>query len=155
MAVSPGIGCIDSSLAGCLPFASIILIPCAAGASSPKVRAGCGKAACPDLWRGSGAILIPTPIPPSLGQKPQPSLLSREEPTTLLNQLITNWADPYRYGDEIRWGPSCAPRRKTLRAWTPRLESHKLLRITRATMPTPQSFTPAIRDRIVKIATER
>ncbi len=51
-AVSLGIGCIDSSSAGCLPFASTILILSAAWALSPKVRAGCGKAACPDPWRG-------------------------------------------------------------------------------------------------------
>ena len=40
---------------------SIILIPCAAWASSPKARAGCGKAARPDPWRGSWATMIPTP----------------------------------------------------------------------------------------------
>jgi hypothetical protein len=38
--------------AGCLPFASTILILSAAWVLSPKVRAGCGKAACPDPWRG-------------------------------------------------------------------------------------------------------
>lgn len=27
-------------------------IPCAAWASSPKARAGCGNPACPDPWRG-------------------------------------------------------------------------------------------------------
>ena len=35
-----------------LRFASTILILSAAWALSPKVRAGCGKAACPDPWRG-------------------------------------------------------------------------------------------------------
>jgi hypothetical protein len=42
----PGFGCTDLSPPGCLQFASIILllIPCAAWASSPKVRAGWGKA---------------------------------------------------------------------------------------------------------------
>jgi RNA-directed DNA polymerase len=37
----------------CLCLPSVIPIPCAAWASSPKARAGCGKAACPDPWRGS------------------------------------------------------------------------------------------------------
>ena len=40
---------------------SIILFHCAAWASSPEVRAGCGKSARPDPWRGLRAITIPTP----------------------------------------------------------------------------------------------
>src|SRR6516225_5693818 len=36
-------------------------IPCAAWASSPKARAGCGKPARPDPWRGLWATMIPTP----------------------------------------------------------------------------------------------
>ena len=35
--------------------------PSGSGASSPEAGAGCGSAARPDLWRGSGATLIPTP----------------------------------------------------------------------------------------------
>jgi|SRR5882724_5913469 len=49
------------SLAGCLCLLSVIPIPCAAWASLPKVRAGCGNPACPDLWRGLYANMIPTP----------------------------------------------------------------------------------------------
>jgi hypothetical protein len=52
-AASSGIACGASSLAGCLCLLSVILILCAAWASSPKARAGCGKAARPDPWRGS------------------------------------------------------------------------------------------------------
>ena len=48
----PGTGCGGSSTAGCLLPASVIPIPCGGLASSPKARAGCGKAARPDLWRG-------------------------------------------------------------------------------------------------------
>ena len=47
-----GIACGASSLAGCLCLLSVILILCGAWASSPKARAGCGKAARPDPWRG-------------------------------------------------------------------------------------------------------
>jgi|ERR1700676_415641 len=53
--------CGASSLAGCLCLLSVIPILCGAWASLPKARAGCGKAARPDPWRGSGAIVIPTP----------------------------------------------------------------------------------------------
>ena len=38
--------------AGCLCLLSVIPIPCAAWASSPKARAGCGNPARPDPWRG-------------------------------------------------------------------------------------------------------
>jgi len=48
-----GIACGASSLAGCLCPLSIIPILCAAWALSPKARAGCGKPARPDPWRGS------------------------------------------------------------------------------------------------------
>ncbi len=47
-----GTACGASSLAGCLCRSSVIPIPYAAWASSPKARAGCGSAACPDPWRG-------------------------------------------------------------------------------------------------------
>ena len=36
----------------------------AAWALIPEVRAGCGKAACPDPWRGLWATMIPTPTQP-------------------------------------------------------------------------------------------
>ena len=49
---SSGTVCGASSLAGCLCLPSVILIPCAAWALSPKARDGCGKSACPDPWRG-------------------------------------------------------------------------------------------------------
>jgi len=49
---SSGIVCGASSLAGCHRLTSVIPIPCAAWASSPKARAGCGNPACPDPWRG-------------------------------------------------------------------------------------------------------
>jgi hypothetical protein len=49
---SSGIACGASSPAGCLCLPSVIPIPCAAWALSPKARAGCGKSACPDPWRG-------------------------------------------------------------------------------------------------------
>ena len=48
-----GIACGVSSLAGCLRLLSVIPILCGAWASSPKARAGCGKPARPDPWRGS------------------------------------------------------------------------------------------------------
>ena len=47
-----GTGCGGSSTAGCLLPVSVIRTLCAGLASSPKARAGCGKAARPDLWRG-------------------------------------------------------------------------------------------------------
>jgi hypothetical protein len=67
---SCGTACGASSPAGCPSLPSVILIPCAAWASLPEARAGCGKSACPHLWRGSRAIVIPTPtfggfLPPS------------------------------------------------------------------------------------------
>jgi len=40
---------------------SVIPILCGVWALSPKARAGCGKPARPDPWRGSCAIVIPTP----------------------------------------------------------------------------------------------
>ena len=51
-AACPGTGCGGSSTAGCLLPASVIPIPCGDLASSPEARAGCGKSARPDLWRG-------------------------------------------------------------------------------------------------------
>src|SRR5882762_1443661 len=48
-----GTECGASSLAGCLCLLSVIPILCAAWALSPKARAGCGKPARPDPWRGS------------------------------------------------------------------------------------------------------
>ena len=51
-AASFGIACGASSLAGCLCLPSVIPIPCAAWASLPKARAGCGNTACPDPWEG-------------------------------------------------------------------------------------------------------
>jgi hypothetical protein len=60
LAVSLGPGCIGSSTAGRLPHAPVTPIPCAALASSPEARAGCGKAARPDLCRGLCAIMVPT-----------------------------------------------------------------------------------------------
>jgi len=74
-AMSPGIECIGSLLAGCILFASIILILCAAWALLPKVRAGCGKSARPDPRRGSWATVIPTPTLPSLWSLSNQSLL--------------------------------------------------------------------------------
>ena len=47
-----GTGCGGSSTAGCLLPACVIPIPCGGLASSPEARAGCGKSARPDLWRG-------------------------------------------------------------------------------------------------------
>jgi hypothetical protein len=47
-----GIACGASSLAGCLCLLSVIPILCGAWASSPKARAGCGRPARPDPWRG-------------------------------------------------------------------------------------------------------
>jgi hypothetical protein len=44
-------------------FVSVIPIRYSAYAS-PKVGAGCVSSACPDLWRGSRAIAIPTPTGP-------------------------------------------------------------------------------------------
>jgi RNA-directed DNA polymerase len=41
-----------SSPAGCHRLPSVTPIPCAAWASSPKARAGCGNPACPDPWKG-------------------------------------------------------------------------------------------------------
>ena len=41
--------------------ASVIPHRCGVLASLPKVRAGCGQAARPDLWRGCSAMGIPTP----------------------------------------------------------------------------------------------
>src|ERR1700736_1488512 len=41
-----------SLLAGCLCPLSVIHILCAAWALLPKARAGCGKPARPDPWRG-------------------------------------------------------------------------------------------------------
>src|SRR5882724_1621698 len=61
MAASCGTACGASSLAGCLRLPSVIPTPCAAWASSPKARAGCGNPACPDPWRGLCANMIPTP----------------------------------------------------------------------------------------------
>ncbi len=43
------------------PRPSVIRIPTNAWRSSPKVGAGCGSAARPDLWRGRGASRVPTP----------------------------------------------------------------------------------------------
>ena len=59
--MSPGIECIGSLHTGCILFASIILILCAAGALSPNLRAGCGKSARPGPRRGLWATVIPTP----------------------------------------------------------------------------------------------
>ena len=73
--MSPGIECIGSLLTGCILFASIILILCAAWALLPKVRAGCGKPARPDPRRGSWATVIPTPTLPSLWSLSNQSLL--------------------------------------------------------------------------------
>src|SRR5882762_1692461 len=61
MAASFWTACGVSSLAGCLCLPSLIPILSAAWASSPKARAGCGSAACPDPWRWLCAIMIPTP----------------------------------------------------------------------------------------------
>src|SRR6267154_1422076 len=47
-----GIVCGASSLAGFLCLLSVIPILCSAWALLPKARAGCGKSACPDPWRG-------------------------------------------------------------------------------------------------------
>jgi group II intron reverse transcriptase/maturase len=51
-APSFGIACGASSIAGCHRLLSVIPILCAAWASLPKARAGCGSSACPDPWRG-------------------------------------------------------------------------------------------------------
>jgi len=59
---SCGTACGASSLAGCLRLPSVIPTPCAAWASSPKARAGCGNPACPDPWRGLCVNMIPTPV---------------------------------------------------------------------------------------------
>src|SRR4029077_7181452 len=56
-----GIECGASSLAGCLCLLSVIPILCAAWALSPEARAGCGKPARPDPWRGYRVIAIPRP----------------------------------------------------------------------------------------------
>ena len=58
---SSGIGCGGSLTATCLPPTSVTPIHCGGLASSPEARAGCGKAARPDLWRGLWATTIPTP----------------------------------------------------------------------------------------------
>src|SRR6267378_3086690 len=52
-AAPSGIACGASSLAGCLCLLSVIPILCGAWALLPKARAGCGKPARPDPWRGS------------------------------------------------------------------------------------------------------
>jgi RNA-directed DNA polymerase len=44
-----------------LPSASAIHIPGTVCASPPEARAGCGKAARPDPWRGQRVIAVPTP----------------------------------------------------------------------------------------------
>jgi len=50
-------------------------------ASSPKVGAGCGNSARPDLWRGCSAMGIPTPTRPSRaagrGKEPRPLRFTR------------------------------------------------------------------------------
>src|SRR5215469_319054 len=84
--MSLGIECIGSLLTGCILFASIILILCAAWALLPKVRAGCGKSARPDPRRGSWATVIPTPTLPNLWSSCNQSVRSRE-PTLLCNQV--------------------------------------------------------------------
>ena len=60
-AACSGTGCGGSSTDGCLLLASVIRILCVGLASSPEARAGCGKPARPDPWRGSWATMIPTP----------------------------------------------------------------------------------------------
>src|SRR5713101_1812139 len=45
----------------CVRLPSVVPIPCAVWASSPKARAGCGNSARPDPWRGLCANMIPTP----------------------------------------------------------------------------------------------
>src|SRR6266851_1801560 len=60
-AACAGTACGGLLTAGCPLLASIIRIPCAASALSPEARAGCGKPARPDPWRGLWATMIPTP----------------------------------------------------------------------------------------------
>jgi hypothetical protein len=48
-----GSGCGDSSLVGCLPLFLVIRTLCVVLALLPEARAGCGKPARPDPWRGS------------------------------------------------------------------------------------------------------
>src|SRR5271156_3199063 len=56
-----GTVCGARSNTGFLLRAYVIPIPYVALASSPEARAGCGKPARPDLWRGLWATMIPTP----------------------------------------------------------------------------------------------
>jgi hypothetical protein len=59
-----GVACGDTSNAGSPRSVSVIPIRYSAYTSSPKVGAGCVSSACPDLWRESRAIAIPTPTWP-------------------------------------------------------------------------------------------
>src|SRR5215469_2596757 len=61
LAACCGTECGGLLTAGCPLRASVIPIHCAASASSPEARAGCGNPARPDPWRGLWATMIPTP----------------------------------------------------------------------------------------------
>ena len=66
-------------------------ILCAASASLPEARAGCGNPARPDPWRGLWATMIPTPTLTGKGRHPSDGKVALSAWFKLLYQALANY----------------------------------------------------------------